>query len=493
MKSYELNENPDHVLADQIAEFYAEPLGFVLYAFPWGEEHTLLENEAGPRKWQWEFLEKWGAEIKARRFDGVTPCEPIQFSFASGHGIGKSALSAWISLFIMSTRPHSKGVVTATTSPQLKTKTWAELGKWRKLCMTGHWFHFNASQGNMNLSHRESPETWRIDAQTCREDNSESFAGLHAAGSTPWYLFDEASGVPDKIFEVSEGGLTDGEPMRFMFGNPTKNTGYFRKTFGALRHRFNTQQIDSRDVKGTNKELFESWAKDYGEDSDFFRIRVKGQFPRASAQQFIPTEVAEAAAARDDFKDDNAAIVIGVDVARFGDDASVIYVRQGRDGRSHGYKMYRELDSIQLAGHVAEYIDQLKPKKVFVDGTGGYGSGVVDQLIANGYGSKVEDIQFGSKAIDTDIYYNKRAEMYGLMKAWLETGIIPNDQALIDDLCGVEYGFAKENKIQLEKKEDMKKRGLASPDVADALALTFAFPVSNEKSRPIEVKTGWVV
>lgn len=486
-------DNPDHALAVQIAEFYADPLGFVLYAFPWGEDHSLLEGAEGPRKWQWEFFEKWGAEIKARGFDGKNPCDPIQFSCASGHGIGKSALSAWITLFIMSTRPHSKGVVTATTSPQLKTKTWAELGKWKKLCITGHWFNYNASQGNMNLTHKENADTWRVDAQTCREENSESFAGLHAANSTPWYLFDEASGVPEKIFEVSEGGLTDGEPMRFFFGNPTKNTGYFRKTFGALRHRFNTLQIDSRDVKGTNKDLFKTWAKDYGEDSDFFRIRVKGQFPRASSEQFISTTLAEEAGARDDFKDQRAAIVLGVDVARFGDDASVIYVRQGRDGRSLGYKLYRELDSIQLAGHVAEMIDKLRPKKVFVDGTGGYGSGVVDQLIANGYGRLVEDVQFGARAIDTTIYFNKRAEMYGLMKKWLETGIIANDQTLIDDLCGVQYGFARENKIQLEKKEDMKKRGLASPDVADALALTFAFPVSNERAKPIEIKTGWVV
>lgn len=486
-------DSPDHQLAHEVAEFYDDPLGFVLYAFPWGEDHTVLAGAEGPRKWQWEFLEKWGKEIHERGFDGKTPVTPIQFSFASGHGIGKSALSAWIALFIMSTRPHSKGVMTATTAPQLKTKTWAELGKWRKLCITGHWFGFNASHGNMNLVHREAADTWRVDAQTCREENSESFAGLHAAGSTPWYLFDEASGVPDKIFEVSEGGLTDGEPMRFMFGNPTKNTGYFRKTFGALRHRFNTMQIDSRDVAGTNKELIDTWAKDYGEDSDFFRIRVKGQFPRASSLQLIGTEVAEKAAQRETFKDARAPIVMGVDVARFGDDASVIYIRRGRDGRSIPYKMYRELDSIQLAGHVAEYIEEYSPRKVFVDGTGGYGSGVVDQLIANGYGRIVEDIQFGSRAIETDIYFNKRAEMYGNMKKWLETGIIPNDQTLIDDLTGVQYGFAKENKIQLEKKEDMKKRGLASPDVADALALTFAFPVSNAVSRPIEMNTRWIV
>lgn len=480
-------------LEQEIAQFYDDPLGFVLYAFPWGEKGTLLDSKRGPRKWQWEFLEDWGKEIKDRGFDGEHPVTPIQFSIASGHGIGKSALSAWITLFIMSTRPYSKGVVTATTAPQLKTKTWAELSKWHKLCITRDWFNYNGSHGNMNLTCKVSPATWRVDGQTCREENSESFAGQHAEGSTPWYLFDEASGVPDKIFEVSEGGLTDGEPMRFLFGNPTKNTGFFKRTFGALRHRFITRQIDSRDVRGTNKELFESWTKDYGEDSDFFRIRVKGQFPRASSMQFISSELAEGAAERSPFSDDKAPIVIGVDVARFGDDASVIYVRQGRDGRKHGYKMYRELDSIQLAGRVAEFIDALKPKKVFVDGTGGYGSGVVDQLIANGYGSVVDDIQFGAKPIDMDIYFNKRAEMYGLMKEWLQIGQIPDEQALIDDLTGVEYGFAKENKIQLEKKEDMKKRGLASPDIADALALTFAFPVSNAVSKPLNVNTKWVV
>lgn len=463
-------------LSEQVSEFYADPLGFVLYAFPWGED--TLKHEDGPRKWQWEFLEKWGEEIADRGFDGNLPVDPIQFSFASGHGIGKSALSAWITLFIMSTRPHSKGVVTATTSPQLKTKTWAELSKWKKMCITGHWFDMNSGHGNMNLRHVDHLDTWRVDAQTCREENSESFAGLHAAGSTPWYLFDEASGVPEKIFEVSEGGLTDGEPMRFFFGNPTKNTGFFKKTFGAFRHRFNTMQIDSRTVKGTNKKLFETWATDYGEDSDFFRVRVKGQFPRASSLQFISTEVAEGAAQRGSFSDENAPTVIGVDVARFGDDASVIYVRKGRDGRSVGYKMYRELDSIQLAGRVTEFIKKYRPAKVFVDGTGGYGSGVVDQLGSMGYSDTVEDVQFGSKAIDPDIYFNKRAEMYGLMKQWLEKGLIPEDQDLISDLTGVEYGFARENRIQLEKKEDMKKRGLASPDIADALALTFAFPVN---------------
>lgn len=480
------NPSIDLKIADEVSKYYADPLGFVLSMIEW-------KDGEGPRKWQWEFLEAWGKEIQDRGFDGKEPVRPIQFSIASGHGIGKSALSAWITLFIMSTRPDSKGVVTATTSPQLKTKTWSELGKWKKRCLTGHWFKLNSSFNNMNMVHVDNSDTWRVDAQTCREENSESFAGLHAAESTPWYLFDEASGVPDKIFEVSEGGTTDGEPMRFLFGNPTKNTGYFKKTFGALRHRFKTLQIDSRDVSGTNKELFKTWADDYGDDSDFFRIRVKGQFPRASSTQFIGTDVAEEAAKRESFDQSDLPYILGVDVARYGDDSSVIYVRQGRDGRTGGYKMYRELDSIQLSGRVVEFIDKYNPKKIFVDGTGGYGSGVVDQLIANGYGSLVEDIQFGSKAIDENIYFNKRAEMYGLMKKWLETGLIPDEQIMIDDLTGVEYGFARENRIQLEKKEDMKKRGLASPDIADALALTFAFPVSNKKPKPLEINTRFVV
>jgi len=477
-------------LSEEVSQYYADPLGFVLFAFPWGE--GTLQHEAGPRKWQWEFLEKWGEEIKARGFDGNEPVDPIQFSFSSGHGIGKSALSAWITLFIMSTRPFSKGTVTAVTAPQLKTKTWSELSKWKNLCITKDWFKLNAGHGNMNLVHNDHPKTWRTDAYTCREENSESFAGQHAKNSTSWYLFDEASGVPESILTVSEGGLTDGEPMRFLFGNPTKNTGFFKKTFGSLRHRFNTMQIDSRDVRGTNKKLFKTWADDYGEDSDFFRVRVKGQFPRASSTQFISGEVVDEAANKDWVEDTVNPWILGVDVARFGDDASVIYMRKGRDGRSEKYIKYRELDSIQLSGRVAECIKKYKPAKVFVDGTGGYGSGVVDQLNAMGYSDTIVDVQFGSKAIEHEVYFNKRAEMYGKMKEWLDYGTIPNEQELIDDLTGVEYGFARENKIQLEKKEDMKKRGLASPDIADALALTFAFPVAAKKSRPIIVSTGHI-
>lgn len=274
------------MLADDMGRFFYDPLGFVMYAFEWGAGE--LDGFDGPDEWQKEFLTDWGEAIRTNNFDGVKPVEAYRCATSSGHGIGKSALTAWVILYIMSTRPFCKGVVTANTSEQLRTKTWGELGKWKKRCITGHWFEYNNGKGNMNIYHVDHMESWRCDGQTCREENSESFAGLHAANSSPFYIFDEASAVPDKIWEVAEGGLTDGEPFWFAFGNPTRNTGRFRECFRKFKHRWRRKQIDSRLAKMTNKELIEEWRNDYGEDSDFFKVRVRGLFPSASDLQFIP-------------------------------------------------------------------------------------------------------------------------------------------------------------------------------------------------------------
>ncbi len=454
-------------IAEDCAQFYADPLGFVSWAFDWGQGD--LKDFLGPRDWQREYLISLGEQIKARNFDGVHPVAPMDVATASGHGIGKSAMSAWLILFIMSTRPFAKGVVTSNTGDQLRTKTWAELGKWHKRCLTGHWFSYSASKGNMSLVHKRNSESWRCDAQTCREENSESFAGLHAANSTPFYLFDEASAVPDKVWEVSDGGLTDGEPMRFVFGNPTRNSGRFFECFNRLRHRWQVQQIDSREVEGTNANLMAQWVEDYGEDSDFVRVRVRGVFPRAGSTQFISNEIVGEAQTRDLPPQSEQPIVIGVDVARFGDDQSVILIRQGR--KILEIKKYR-VDTMTLVGFVVEALRQYRPDGVLVDGVG-VGGGVVDRL--HQLGHDVIDVNAGSRALDQKTYLNKRAEMWGKMREWLKGGDIPaDDQELETDLTAIEYGFDAKNRLQLEKKEDMKKRGLHSPDVADALALTCA-------------------
>lgn len=483
----------DIAIAEDMGKFFDDPLGFVIYAFPWdsdpGIQLVKLKEpyasrygcEYGPDEWCCEWLDEIGRTVRERGFDGVNAVEPQKWSIASGHGIGKSTATSWIILWIMSTRPHAKGVVTSNTSDQLSSKTWAELGKWKKKCITGHWFEYNTGKGSMRFYHKDYPESWRVDAQTCREENSESFAGLHAANSSPFYLFDEASAVPDKIWEVAEGGLTDGEPFFFAFGNPTRNTGRFYETFNRLRHRWKSRQIDSRQVAITNKELIQQWIDDYGEDSDFVRVRVRGVFPRASSLQFIPRDIVDDAMRREPVNHSmrGRTAVVGVDVARFGNDESTIYTRIGRDAKTFTPKAYRELDTMQLASRIIEHVKILQMSGyhvvIFVDG-GGVGGGVVDRLRQLGY--DVIEVQFGGKATDSRKYANKRAEMWGTLKEWLPYGSIPDMEILATDLTAVEYSFNQKDQVLLESKESMKKRGLSSPDHGDGLAITFAQPVS---------------
>lgn len=475
----------EQILVEAMAEFHDDPIGWVMFCFDWG--HGDLTGFDGPDTWQYGFLKDVGDWIKKNAFDGIHAVEPIREATSSGHGVGKSALVAFLILFIMSTRPHCKGIVTANTSAQLETKTWAELAKWKKRCRVGHWFNLSSGKMSMKIVHKDHAETWRCDAQTCREENSESFAGQHAVTSTPFYIFDEASAVPDAIWTVAEGGVTDGEPMWFVFGNPTRNTGSFRECFGRFRHRWHRHIVDSRTSKFTNKRQIEEWIQDYGEDSDFVRVRVKGEFPRVSSQQFISGDLVEAAMmmTRDPQVTLYDPLVMGVDVARFGDDQTVFRFRRGPDARTIPALKFRNLDSYQVTQRVAEAWEKHRPDAIFID-AGSYGAAVVDNCLQ--LRLPVFGIDFGSEAANAigsqdshTAYYNKRAEMWGSMRDWLPRGALGRDDDLISDLTGVEYAYKLKNGrdcLLLEKKEDMKHRGLPSPDDADALALTFAMPVA---------------
>jgi len=456
-------------LAEIVGGFYSDPLGFVLFAFEWGEGS--LYGFDGPDEWQVQILNDIGELVKDRNFNGVDAVEPIKMAVSSGHGIGKSALSAWLGLWVSSTRPHSKGVITANTGDQLRTKTMAELAKWRKRCITGHWFEMNT----MSMSHKEFPESWRIDAQTCREENAEAFAGLHAADSTPWYLFDEASAIPEKIWEVAQGGLTDGEPMHFAFGNPTRNTGTFRDCFGRQSHRWVTKQIDSRTAKMPNKALIQSWIDDFGEDSDFVRVRVRGVFPKSGDMQFMPSDVVFNAMKRDvgRYLGDDP-LVCGIDVARGGGDDSYISFRRGKDAKSE--KTYRipaekSRDSMLLVSLISNTLDKHRPDVAFLDETG-LGGPIADRLVQLGY--HVIGVNFGRDADDKTKFRNKSAEMWWRLREWLHhDGSIPDDPLLERQLTTREYDHNDKDQLVLQSKKTMSD----SPDWADAIALTFAFPV----------------
>lgn len=464
----------DIELADICAAHYADPYGWVMAMFDW--DHGELQGFTGPDIWQKQILDEIGAQVLDRGFDGVQPVDVIREAVASGHGIGKSALTAWLILWIMSTRPHAKGIITANTSDQLRTKTWGELGKWRSRCLVGHWFEYNNSRGSMNLYHKSYPESWRADAQTCREENSEAFAGLHAANSTPFYLFDEASAVPDKIWEVAEGGLTDGEPMFFVFGNPTKNVGKFRECFTRQSHRWNTHQIDSRTAKMTNKKQIKQWGDDWGEDSDFFRVRVLGKFPRAGDMQFMASDDVYQAQKRGPGRylgDDP--LICGIDVARGGEDNCMIQFRRGKDAKSEKvYKIPGEKsrDSMKLVSMLIMILDRHKPDVSFLDVTG-IGGPIGDRLRQLGY--HVVDVGFGHVADDEKKFANKTAEMGYRCRQWImDGGSIYDENDLEEQLTTRDYWHDAKDRLVLEPKDDLKKRLGISPDWADALYLTFA-------------------
>lgn len=478
-------------LIRDLGRFTHDPLGFVRWAWPWGIKDGPLEHEDGPDQWQCEQLSRIGEQLREN------PFRLIREAVASGHGIGKSTEVAFISHWALMTHEDTRGVVTANTDTQLRTKTWPELAKWYSMLrfpMLREMFRLEAT--SFFATQKGHERNWRIDAIPWSERNTEAFAGLHNAGKRTILQMDESSAIIDQIFEVSEGALTDDETemLWLIYGNPTRNTGRFKEAIeGKFRHLWHHRQIDSRTVKRTNKERLQEWIDAYGEDSDFVRVRVKGQFPRAGTMQFIASDVADFAMTRQQLVTPTQPIIFGVDVARYGDDKSVCAVRQGRDARSIPWLTWSgpdiQRDLMRVAGDIAEHAKKYRADAIFVD-KGAMGAGLIDRLnqlrVPNvmpvDFGAKGGKVMVGEElSIETT---NKRTLMWAALREWLDGGCIPNDDELKADLVGVEYGFgADQVAYQLERKQDMKKRGLASPDKGDALALTFAAPVERRIDR----------
>lgn len=473
-------------LASDVSRFYDDPLGFVMYAYDWTNDPSLqivklmppwsmvYNSEYGPDVWFCELCDRITEQVRNHKFNGRDPVDAIKEAIASGHGIGKSAGMAWIVNWIMSTRPNAHGTITATTSDQLSSKTWAEIAKWTKRCITGHWFTVTAGKGNMRMYHNRHPESWFCNAQTCKEENSEAFAGQHANDSTSFYLFDEASGVPNKIMEVASGGLTDGEPMMFAFGNPTMNGGWFYECFNSQRHRWNQQQIDSRDVQITNKKYLGELIDDYGVDSDYVKVRVRGMFPSLSVTQYISTVDADAGFRRH-LKDEQykfAPIILTCDPAWEGDDELVIGKRQGL--RYDVLEVIGKNDNdMVIANKIARYEDDLKADAVFIDG--GFGTGIIS---AGRTLKRNWQIVWASGESPDVGCLNMRAFTTQCVRNWLKEGGSYGDQRLHDELVAPQVAPRMDGKLQIEAKKDIKKRIGYSPGRFDSLALSFAYPVA---------------
>jgi hypothetical protein len=466
------------------------PLAFVLYIFPWGKAGTPLEHFAGPRKWQREVLSELAEHIKSN--NGKVDFDTFRMATSSGRGIGKSALVSWLVLWMLTTRIGSTTIVSANSEAQLRSVTWAEITKWLSMAMNTHWFEVSATRVMpakwlTELVERDlklGTRYWGVEGRLWSAENPDSYAGVHNFSGV-MLVFDEASGIDDSIWSVAAGFFTENTPNRFWlaFSNPRRNSGYFYETFHAKRDFWRNKIVDARTVENTDKNVYQQIIDEYGADSSQAHVEVYGQFPSASDDQFIPAHVVDDAMAREKYKDLTAPIVIGVDPARFGSDSTVIAVRQGRDIIE--IKKHKGDDTMETVGRIIEAIEEYKPALINID-EGGLGAGVVDRLKEQRY--KIRGVNFANKAKNPMMYGNKRAEMWGDMREWLKTASIPKDRYLKTDLISPLMKPDSKGAIFLESKKDMKMRGLASPDAADAIALTFAYPVAHREyvdKRPI--------
>ncbi|MCD8349614.1 MAG: hypothetical protein LUC93_03285 [Planctomycetaceae bacterium] len=385
----------------------------------------------------------------------------------SGHGTGKSTALAAGGLWFVSTRKDALVPCTAPTAHQLQDVLWRE---YRRLLnrMNDFWrgqFSVNADRITRGSS--------MVVGRTARPENPDALQGFHA----PEILFEieEAAGVAEPIFEVARGALSTPSARVALAGNPTRLTGYFHNAFHGARDTWTRLQFSCLDSPLVDPSYATDIAAEYGEDSDMYRVRVLGDFPKAGLYNLISLDLVERAMATTLplHSQDHAPIIIGVDPAWLGTDRSVAVLRQGMLARV--LFAVRGVDTVKLADLVARRAEQERPDAIFVDQTG-VGAGVYDQLRRTG--QNVVGIAFSQSPIDTDRFVNKRIEMWWNMKEWLEQGpALEQNNDLRDDLIGPEYFHTNTGKMQLESKDDMRKRGLASPDLGDALALTFARPV----------------
>lgn len=489
-----LSAAQDEALMEAIWDPYVanHPYRFIKYVFPWGEENTPLAQFKEPKNWQRDDFEAIADHLESNLKRIAAGLEPLVYrqQTVSGRGPGKSAELAMLFYWMASVNIGSSTTVAANNELQLKTKTFAELGKWHTMAINSHWFERQTTAlrpapwfaAAMEKRLKIDPQYFYVQGQLWSEENPDAFAGTHNQHGV-MVGFDEASGIPTPIWTVTEGFFARPVLHRYWLtaSNGRKNTGAFYDGFHKNRGMWTRlNQIDARSVEGAALEVLNGIVKQYGPDSDEARTEVYGQFPNQGDKQFIARSVVEEAAARalPDPKDLHAPMIMGVDVARYGEDSTVIRFRHGRDARSIPPIRKKGLNTIEVADLVADWIDKVKPDAVNIDS--GNGAGVIDVLRDRKY--KVNEILFGSKPLDPR-WYNKRTEMWADLREWLQTGCIDNNQHLIDDLVGPEYEYPGNGDRQsLETKTHMKERGLASPDDGDAIALTFAVKVSRKDS-----------
>ena len=431
-----------------VNRFHSNPVAFV---------RDVLKCEPDP--WQIQFL-SWIAEDERR------------ISVASGHGVGKSTVASWAMLWYLLTRYPVKVVVTAPTSSQLYDALFAELKHWVQELPEALSVLLNSKGDRVELV--ADPSAAFISARTSRAEQPEALQGVHS--EHVMLVADEASGVPEAVFEAASGSMSGHNAVTILLGNPTKSSGLFYETHHRLKGLWKTLSVSCFDSPRVSAEYIQEQKDRYGEDSNAYRVRVLGKFPRKDDDTVIPLDLVESAMYRDVSCSPTARGVWGLDVARFGSDSSALAKRTA-NVMDASVRVWKGLDLMQLCGAVKSEYDALspseRPEEVLVDSIG-VGAGVADRL--RELGLPARGINVSESPAMKETYHNLRTELWYLLLAWLQSreAKLPKDDNLLAELVGPKYKFTSSGKLLLESKEDMKKRGLASPNRADALVLTFA-------------------
>jgi len=410
-----------------------------------------------PQDWQREVMQ--AVAEKHRRL-----------SIRSGHGVGKSSCASWLMIWYLLTRYPCKVVVTAPTASQLFDALFAECKRWIKELPSPLRNLLEMKSDRIELA--ASPTEAFISARTSRVEgsNAEAMAGIHS--DNVLLIFDEASGIPEPIFSSAYSSMSGKNATVILIGNPTRNSGYFYETFTRLRDRWWTKRVSCLESEMVSAEFIEEMKLKHGEESNSFRVRILGEPPLAEDDTLISLHAVEQAAQREVIQAEDTPIIYGLDVARYGDDSSVLCARKGRHLISlHSWK---KLSLMELVGRVQDILN--KTEEPFGDlccDSIGLGSGVIDRMLE--LDIPVRGVNVSESPAMTARYANLRAELWDKTKDWFTQEVqIPNDDSLIADLTAPRYSFNSSGKMLVESKAETKKRLGRSTDFADSLVLTFA-------------------
>ncbi len=465
--------NDTQATVEAIAALRADPTLFV--------EQVL---GATPQAWQ------------AKALDAIASNDRV--AIKSGHGVGKTAFESWVVLWWLMTHYPCKVAVTANSAHQLSDVLWTEIDRWARNMPPA--FKDLLEFKSDKIALKGAPDSFAV-ARTSRRENPESLAGFHS----PHMLFvvEEASGVPNVIFETASGALSTPGAKILMCGNPTRSDGYFYDAFHSDRDKWNCVTVSCEEGEYVDPKFIEDMAAKYGSASNVFKVRVLGEFPTQSDDVLLPLHLVEDAVTRDVEAGPTTPVVWGLDVARFGSDRSALAKRQG-NVLIEPVKTWQNKDLMELAGIVLSEYDavpySMRPQAIYIDAIG-LGAGLADRL--RELDMPAVGISVSETASLKDRFNRLRDELFWAAREWFEARDVkmPSDDTLIAELTGIRYKYLSTGKLKVESKDEMKRRGQRSPDVADAFVLSFAqqgalaggYSRGYNHNRSLKPKTNWVV